>query len=251
MRKLAFYFILLVAVVITVASASASEFEAPNNITVKEESRENLITLNYSGNEDLTTFKLESKDKSIAEVGFTLFMSNSKQIIASVNGNKEGTTKLFLKNTKTNKEILSITVKVVGKNDSVNDIIQFDSKMMKSVSSQIKEATDLTTTEDNRAVLAALLTLEYQAQEPDNTVDPSLPIYVAKYGTMASVSFSTTKGYVLVIYQMNPLSTYYSIADSSDPQLALKALEMSSEEVWEVPYEKYLEKLTALVNQLQ
>lgn len=132
-----------------------------------------------------------------------------------------------------------------------NALIQFDSKMMTSVSSQIQEATDLTLTEENRAVLAALLTLEFQVQEPDVKIDFTSPIYASKSGTMAAVSFNTTKGYALVIYQMNPLTTYYSFADSSDSTIAQGALEMSSDEVWEVPYDLYLEKLTALVQQIQ
>ena len=132
-----------------------------------------------------------------------------------------------------------------------NALIQFDSKMMTSVQSQIQEATDLTLTEDNRAVLAALLTLEFQVQEPDVKIDFTSPIYASKSGTMAAVSFNTTKGYALVIYQMNPLTTCYSFADSSDSSIARAALEMSSDEVWEVPYDLYLEKLTALVQQIQ
>lgn len=134
--------------------------------------------------------------------------------------------------------------------NSIDNPIQFDSKMMPSVSSQIKEATDFTITDDNRAILAALLTLEYQVQEPDNKIDFTSPLFVAKYGTMASVSFNTDKGYVLVIYQMNPLTTYYSCANSSDSRVAKAALEMSSDEVWEVPYDIYLEKLTALIQQI-
>ena len=132
-----------------------------------------------------------------------------------------------------------------------SDLIQFDSKMMTSVSSQIKEATDLTATEDSRAILAALLTLEFQVQDQDAKIDFTSPIYAAKSGTMAAVSFNTTKGYVLVIYQMNPLTTYYSFADSYDSIVAKKALMMSSDDVWEVPYDLYLEKLTALVQQIQ
>ena len=134
---------------------------------------------------------------------------------------------------------------------SENTPVQFDSKMMASVSSQIQEATDLTLTEDSRAVLAALLTLEFQVQEPDAQIDFESPIYVSKSGTMAAVSFNTLRGYVLVIYQMNPLTTYYSFADSSDSTFARAALEMSSDEVWDVSYDLYLEKLTAIVQQIQ
>ncbi len=109
----------------------------------------------------------------------------------------------------------------------------------------------MTLTEDNRAVLAALLTLEFQVQAPDVKIDFTSPIYASKSGTMAAVSFNTTRGYVLVIYQMNPLITYYSFADSSDSTIAKAALDMSSDEVWEASYDLYLEKLTALVQQIQ
>lgn len=147
--------------------------------------------------------------------------------------------------------IVSVLLLLVQPALSENTPIQFESKMMASISSQIREATDLTLSEDTRAVLAALLTLEFQTQEPDVKIDFTSPIYVSKSGTMAAVSFNTTKGYVLVIYQMNPLTTYYSFADSSDSTIAKKALEISSDEVWEVTYDLYLEKLTALVQQIQ
>ena len=147
--------------------------------------------------------------------------------------------------------ILFVFLLMIQPSFGENDLIQFDSKMMTSVSSQIQEATDLTLTEDSRAVLAALLTLEFQVQESDVKIDFSSPIYVSKSGTMAAVSFNTTKGYVIVIYQMNPLTTYYSFADSSDSTIAQAALEMSSDDVWEVTYDLYIEKLTALVQQIQ
>lgn len=146
--------------------------------------------------------------------------------------------------------ILCVLLLPIQSSFSESTPIQFDSKMMPSVSSQIQEATDLTITEDSRAVLAALLTLEFQAQEPDIKIDFTSPIYVSKSGTIAAASFNTMKGYVLVIYQMNPLTTYYSFANSSDSKLARAALEMSSDEIWEIPYDIYLKSLTALVQQI-
>ena len=148
--------------------------------------------------------------------------------------------------------LISILLLVIPNSlcESKGSPIQFDSKMMESVSSQIREATDLTLSEDSRAVLAALLTLEYQVQEPETKIDFTAPIFVSKSGTMAAASFNTTKGYVLVIYQMNPLTTYYSYADSSDSRIAKAALELSSDEVWVVPYDLYVEKLTALIQQI-
>ncbi len=132
----------------------------------------------------------------------------------------------------------------------VGDLIEFNSKMMKSVSSQISSATDLTTTSNNRAILAALLSLEFAYQRPDLEIDYSLPIYVGKSGTMASAMFCTVKGYVLVIYQKNPFSTSYGISNSKDAYMAKKALELASDSVWEVPLNQYNEKLALLVNQL-
>jgi len=129
-------------------------------------------------------------------------------------------------------------------------LIQFESKMMTSVSSQIQEATDLTLTEDSRAILAALLTLEFQVQEPDAQIDFTSPIYASKSGTVVAISFNTTKGYAYVLYQMNPLTTYYSFSSGSDSTIVQAALEMSSDEVWVVPYDIYLEKLSALVQQI-
>lgn len=132
-----------------------------------------------------------------------------------------------------------------------SDLIQFTSVMMKSVSSQINEATDLTTTTDNRAVLAALLTLEFKNQKPKDTIDFTSPIYVSTSGTIAAVSFNTSKGYVIVMYQMHPLSTLYGYCETKDPQMEKAILEMSSDRVWEVSFDLYLEKLNILVQQLQ
>lgn len=133
---------------------------------------------------------------------------------------------------------------------SVSNLIQFNSKMMPSVSSQINEATDLTISESNRALLAALLTLEFQVQESNVEIDYQSPIYVAKYGTVVSASFNTSKGYVVVMYQMHPLTTYYSFSNSTDATIAKLALEMSSDSVWEVPFAMYYEMLAQLVNQI-
>lgn len=132
----------------------------------------------------------------------------------------------------------------------LSDLIEFDSKMMKSVSSQISSATDLTTTDSNRAILAALLTLEFACQRPDLQIDYSLPIYVGKSGTMASAMFCTEKGYVLVIYQKKPFSTSYGITNEKNANIAKRVLELASDDVWEVPLNLYNEKLALLVNQL-
>lgn len=128
---------------------------------------------------------------------------------------------------------------------------EFKSKMMNSVSSQINEATDLTATASNRAVLAALLTLEYQAQCPDRVIDYSKPLLVAKSGTMATVVFAVQGDYVMVIFQMHPLSTSYGYLGDDNSAMAKAALEMISENVWTVPLNEYNAKLKLLIQQIQ
>ena len=123
--------------------------------------------------------------------------------------------------------------------------------MMESVSSQLNEATDLTATGNNRAVLAALLTLEYQYQCPNNKIDYKKPILVSKSGTMAAVTFAIQDDYVMVVYQMHPLSTSYGYLGDDNPAMAKAALEMVSENVWTVPLNEYNKKLELLIQQIK
>ena len=127
----------------------------------------------------------------------------------------------------------------------------YEIKMMKSVSSQINQATDLTTTGSSRAVLAALLTLEYQYQCPSSKIDYTKPIFVSKSGTMAAVVFAVQDDYVMVIYQMHPLSTSYCYLGDNNATMAKTALEMVSESVWTVPLNEYNKKLELLIQQIQ
>lgn len=131
-----------------------------------------------------------------------------------------------------------------------SELVEFKSKMMQSVSSQINSASDLTTTEGNRAVLAALLTLEFTYQRPDYTIDYTQPIYVCKQGNLASVAFGGSDGYVLVIYQSDPLSTSYGFFTGRQPAIIRATLAATSDSVWTVAIDDYNEKLAALIGQL-
>ena len=132
----------------------------------------------------------------------------------------------------------------------ISDFVTFNSKMMESVSSQLNSATDLTTSTTNRAVLAALLSLEFADQRPDFKLDYTLPIYVSKLGRVASVAIGGEKGYALILYQMNPLKTGYGILDSTDSSVIRNTLEASNEAVWQVSLDDYNKNLAALVEQL-
>lgn len=137
-----------------------------------------------------------------------------------------------------------------AENTLFSDLITFKSIMMKSVSDQLSSATDLTTTNNNRAVLAALLSLEFANQRPDLKINYNQPIFVGKSGNMASVMFGTEMGYVMVVFKMHPLSTSYGISSIINATMAKSGLLMVSDNVWDVPINLYTEKLAILINQL-
>lgn len=131
-----------------------------------------------------------------------------------------------------------------------SDLVEFKSKMMQSISDQIHSASDLTTSEDNRAILAALLSLEFANQRPDFTIDYLLPIYVCKQGDIAAVALGGEDDYALVIYQSDPLATCYGILKGNNPSTIQATLEVSNESVWKVSLDDYNEKLLALISQI-
>ncbi len=131
-----------------------------------------------------------------------------------------------------------------------SELVEFKSKMMQSVSSQIHSASDLTTTEGNRAALAALLSLEFANQRSDFTIDYLLPIYVCKQGDIAAVALGGDDDYVLIIYQSDPLATCYGILKGNNPGTIRATLEATNESVWKVSLDDYNEKLLALIAQI-
>lgn len=143
-----------------------------------------------------------------------------------------------------------------GKIDTSGKAVEFKGVMSESIASQITAASDLTISAKNRSFLAAFLTLEFQLLINDDktsniTLNLVSPIYVGKSGDMASVSFNTNKGYVLMIFQSKPLSTYYAFAGSSDSTSAKKALNQSSDQVWEVSSEELATAVTQLMGAIQ
>lgn len=129
-------------------------------------------------------------------------------------------------------------------------LVEFESYMMESISSQINTAADLTITANNRAILAALLSLEFSMQKPDFTIDYSLPIYVCKQGNIAAVAIGGEDDYALIIYESKPLSTSYGMLYGNNPATVRTTLEISNESVWEVGLDEYNQKLAALIGQL-
>ena len=137
-----------------------------------------------------------------------------------------------------------------NQDNGISELVEFNSVMMESVSDQISSAVDLTTTSTNRAILAALLSLEFTYQRYDFTFDYNLPIFVCKSGQIASVAMGGKDSYALIIYQMNPLSTSYGIIYGNDPNTIKATLSQTNDSVWTVSLDDYNEKLAALVDQL-
>jgi len=185
-----------------------------------------------------TSLTFETSDPSIATVEDGTIIAKSDGSVRITASTNDGS----------NKRIV-FQIKVVR--TFTNELISFDNKMMKSVSSQINEATDLTTTSNNRAILAALLTLEYQYQCPGSRIDYTKPILVSKSGTMAATVFAVQDDYVMVIYQMHPLSTSYCYLGDDNAAMAKQALEMVSDNVWSVSLNEYTKKLELLIQQIQ
>lgn len=147
--------------------------------------------------------------------------------------------------------VLAFAPAAQAEEGDISELVEFDSVMMESVSGQIRSAADMTLTEDNRAALAAMLSLEFVHQQPDFHIDYTLPIYVCKQGDMAAVAFGGDEDYVLVIYQSDPLSTGYAYLYGNDAAVVRAALEATNEDVWEVAIDDYNRLLAALVEQLQ
>lgn len=126
----------------------------------------------------------------------------------------------------------------------------FPNVMMDASADQLNEATDLTITENNRAILAAMLTLEYCNYAGTTAIVFSQPIFVGKKDTTASCAFAVGNDYIVVFFQMHPTSTSYGKIYDCNAGMARITMEMASDEVWPVGYDLYMEKLEAVVEQL-
>ena len=127
--------------------------------------------------------------------------------------------------------------------------VAFNSRFMRSVSSQIHGIQELTLNGSNRAGLAAFLILEYMYQCPDREIDYRKPVYVSEIGSMAAVVFAVKGDYVMVTYQPDPLSTGYIYLGDSNEAVAKEALEAVSDQVWLIPVKDYTQKLELLIQQ--
>ncbi|MBE5806767.1 MAG: hypothetical protein E7317_00285 [Clostridiales bacterium] len=146
--------------------------------------------------------------------------------------------------------VLSMSCMSAFAAEGMSDLKPFPNMMMDSVASQLNSATDLTIAEENRAILAALLTLEYCYYTNTNEIDYTQPIFVGKKDTTVSCAFATGDDYVVVFFQMNPTSTSYGKIYDCDSAMARVTMMMASDEVWPVAYDLYEEKLAAVIDQI-
>ncbi len=135
--------------------------------------------------------------------------------------------------------------------NGLSDAIVFKSKMMQSISDQLSSATQMTTTSGNRAVLAALLSLEYTNQVNSPYIDFTKPILVGKKDAIAAVAFCVGEYYVLVMYQAHPLYTAYFYLDTNSPSLVEATMSLTNDQYWKVSLSEYNVKMALLIKELE
>ena len=111
-------------------------------------------------------------------------------------------------------------------------------------------AADITADPEGRALLAALMTVEFTEQQPDVEIDTSKPIFVALMDDMAIVVFDTDQGYAQLFLQLDPLATCYGYIETHNAGAVQVDLEGSSEQVWELSEDEYYDALIDLATQL-
>ena len=130
-------------------------------------------------------------------------------------------------------------------------LTKFNSIMMKSASSQVRQPTDFLLNDGNRAIIAALLTLEFQCQKPNVKIDFTNPIYVGKKDSSVFVVFSIGTKYVSVFYSFPPLTTAYGYIDAMTDSAIRNSLSIVSDTYYKVDMRKYNSVLQKLIKQLQ
>ena len=130
------------------------------------------------------------------------------------------------------------------------NLVFFDGKWTKNFISGYAAAADMTIEAENRALLAALMTVEFTEQEPKLNIDTEKPIFVASMEDMAVVAFDSDQGYVHIFLQLDPMAICYGFINTHDPDYMLVDLESTSDMVWQVTEDEYYEALIALATQL-
>ena len=130
------------------------------------------------------------------------------------------------------------------------NLVFFQSRWVAKYMQNYGSASEITEDPDGRALLAALLTVEYTEQQPDVEIDTSKPIFVGKMDDMAIVAFDTDQGYAQLFLQMDPLATCYGYIETHNPDSVRVDLEGSTDQIWELTEDEYYDALIALATQL-
>lgn len=130
------------------------------------------------------------------------------------------------------------------------NLVFFQSRWVAKYMQNYGSASEITADPDGRALLAALLTVEYTEQQPDVEIDTSKPIFVGKMDDMAIVAFDTDQGYAQLFLQMDPLATCYGYIETHNPDSVRVDLEGSTDQIWELTEDEYYDALIALATQL-
>ncbi len=137
-----------------------------------------------------------------------------------------------------------------GSGINYTNLVFFQSRWVEQYMNNYASAADITADPEGRALLAALMTVEFTEQQPDVEIDTSKPIFVALMDDMAIVVFDTDQGYAQLFLQLDPLATCYGYIETHNAGAVQVDLEGSSEQVWELSEDEYYDALIDLATQL-
>lgn len=130
--------------------------------------------------------------------------------------------------------------------DSDSNTVYFDPAMIQLLD---VSASDFTKTEDMRALLSVILSLEFSNQETGYEYDFTNPIYVAiNQLDLVTVALGVEDGYVCIFYSdlTDPITTAYTFLDTTSSRVMQLVLEENNKSVWEVSLSDYYKQAKTL-----
>ena len=130
------------------------------------------------------------------------------------------------------------------------DLVFFQTRWTERFVKGYSSAAEMAGNPDSRALLAALMTVEFTDQQPEAEIDTEKPIFVAEMDDMAIVAFDSTQGYVQIFMQLDPLACCYGYIKSHDPDSVRMELDSTSSMIWQVSEDEYYDALISLATEL-
>ena len=131
-----------------------------------------------------------------------------------------------------------------------SDLVFFQPRWTGPFMAGYSTASEIAMDPDGRALLAALMTVEFTDQVQDAEVDTEKPIYVGAMEDMTVVAFDTNKGYARIFLQLDPLATSYGYIQTHDAEAVRTDMESICDQVWDLNEDAYYDALIALAEEL-